>query len=52
VQAVQSTITMLLGARKDIKDIVAMMKDVDPFRSAWDDTQRIILAIIDQKENQ
>jgi hypothetical protein len=52
VQAVQSTITMLLGARKDMKDIVAMMKDVDPFRSAWDDTQRIISNIIDAKEGQ
>jgi hypothetical protein len=52
VQAVQSTITMLLGARKDLKDIVAMMKDVDPFRSAWDDTQRIISNIIDEKDRQ
>lgn len=51
VQAVQSTLSMLLGARKDLKDIMAMMKDVDPFRSAWEDTQRIISAIIDAKED-
>ena len=42
VQAVQSTLTVLMGARKDIKEIMALMKDVDPFRSAWEDTQRII----------
>ncbi len=51
VQAVQSILSMLMGARKDLKDIMAMMKDVDPFRSAWDDTQRIISAIIDAKED-
>ena len=51
VQAVQSTLSMLLGARKDLKDIISMMKDVDPFRSAWEDTQRIISAIIDAKED-
>jgi Histidine kinase-, DNA gyrase B-, and HSP90-like ATPase len=52
IQAVQSTFSMLLGARKEIKDIVSMMKDVDPFRSAWNDTQRIISSIIDAKEGQ
>jgi hypothetical protein len=52
IQAVQSTFSMLLSARKEIKDIVSMMKDVDPFRSAWDDTQRIISSIIDAKEGQ
>ena len=51
LQAVQSTFSMLLGARKEIKDIVSMMKDVDPFRSAWDDTQRIISNIISAKDN-
>jgi hypothetical protein len=51
VQAVQSTLSMLMSARRDIKDILSMMKDVDPFRSAWDDTQRIISAIIDAKED-
>lgn len=52
VQAVQSTVSMLLGARKEIKEIMSMMKDVDPFRSAWDDTQRIISSIIDEKDRQ
>lgn len=41
-QAVQSTLSVLRGAGKDMKEIVSLMKDVDPFRSAWDDTQRII----------
>jgi len=49
-QAVQATLSVLLGARKDIKEITSLMKDVDPFRSAWDDTQRIIAATIDTKE--
>lgn len=49
-QAVKSTLAVLLEAKKDIKDIVAMMKDVDPFRSAWEDTQRIIAATIENKE--
>jgi hypothetical protein len=51
VQAVQSTLTVLLGARKDIKEIMALMKDVDPFRSAWEDTQRIIAATIDARDH-
>lgn len=50
VQAVQSTLTVLMGARKDIKEITALMKDVDPFRSAWEDTQRIIAATIETRE--
>lgn len=50
VQAVQSTLTVLMGARKDIKDIMALMKDVDPFRSAWEDTQRIISTTIEARE--
>lgn len=49
-QAVKATLSVLLGARKDIKEIMSLMKDVDPFRSAWDDTQRIIAATIDMKE--
>jgi hypothetical protein len=48
-QAVKATLSVLLGARKDIKEIMSLMKDVDPFRSAWDDTQRIIAATIDMK---
>lgn len=50
-QAVQATLSVLLGARKDIKEIRALMKDVDPFRSAWDDTERIIAATIETKED-
>jgi hypothetical protein len=42
---------VLLGARKDIKEIMALMKDVDPFRSAWEDTQRIIAATIDARDH-
>jgi len=49
-QAVKATLSVLLGARKDIKEIMSLMKDVDPFRSAWDDTQRIIAATIETKE--
>lgn len=52
VQAVQSTLMVLIGVQKDIKEILALMKDVDPFRSAWDDTQRIIAAIIKARELQ
>lgn len=50
-QAVQATLSALLGARKDIKEIKALMKDVDPFRSAWEDTERIIAATIETKED-
>jgi hypothetical protein len=50
-QAVQATLSVLLGARKDIKEIKLLMKDVDPFRSAWEDTERIIAAIIETKED-
>ncbi|WP_197531828.1 ATP-binding protein [Aromatoleum aromaticum] len=50
-QAVQATLSVLLGARKDIKEIISLMKDVDPFRSAWEDTQRIIAATIETKED-
>lgn len=50
VQAVQSTLSVLLKARKDLKEIVSLMKDVDPFRSSWEDTQRIIDATIGTKE--
>lgn len=50
-QAVQATLSVLLGARKSIKEIKALMKDVDPFRSAWEDTERIIAATIETKED-
>jgi len=49
-QAVQATLSVLMGARKDIKEIMSLMKDVDPFRSAWEDTQRIIAALIETRE--
>lgn len=49
-QAVQATLSVLLGAQKDIKEIMSLMKDVDPFRSAWEDTQRMIAAAIEKKE--
>jgi hypothetical protein len=50
-QAVQATLSVLMAARKDIKEIMSLMKDVDPFRSAWEDTQRIIAATIETKED-
>jgi hypothetical protein len=50
VQAVQATLSVLLGARKDLKEIISLMKDVDPFRSAWADTQRIIEMTIETKD--
>lgn len=46
-QAVHATISVLLAANKELKDIIALMKDVDPFRSAWPDTQRIIDGIVE-----
>ncbi|WPP44228.1 ATP-binding protein [Pseudomonas sp. AN-1] len=49
-QAVKATLSVLTGAKKDIKEIISLMKDVDPFRSAWTDTQRIIAATIEIKE--
>lgn len=50
VQAVQATLSVLSGVGKDIKEIMTLMKDVDPFRSAWTDTQRIIASTIDMKD--
>ena len=32
-------------------EIKSLMKDVDPFRSAWEDTERIIAATIETKED-
>jgi hypothetical protein len=49
-QAVQATLAVLLEAKKDIREIMSLMKDVDPFRSAWEDTQRIIASTIETKE--
>lgn len=42
VQAVQMTLSVLRAQAKELTDIKSMMKDVDPFRSAWEDTERII----------
>ena len=51
-QAVQATLSVLWAARKDLKEIMSLMKDVDPFRSAWEDTLRIISATIETKERE
>jgi len=51
-QAVHATLSVLSGAGKDIKEIISLMKDVDPFRSAWEDTQRIIASTVETKEKQ
>lgn len=45
IQAVNSTVSMLSTAGKGIEEILALMKDVDPFRSAWKDTKRLVDAI-------
>jgi len=50
VQAVHATVSALLDARKDIVEIKSLMRDVDPFRSAWGDTERIIAATFEMKE--
>lgn len=50
-QAVNATLSVLLEAKKDIKEIMALMKDVDPFRSAWNDTQRMIAATMESKDH-
>ncbi|MCA0300829.1 MAG: ATP-binding protein [Proteobacteria bacterium] len=41
-QAVRATLSVLTAAKKDLREILALMKDVDPFRSAWEETQRIV----------
>lgn len=51
-QAVHSTLSMLMGAQKDMKEVMTLMRDVDPFRSAWEDTQRIVAKILETKEQQ
>ncbi len=50
VQAVQSTVKVLMHAGKGIEEISTLLRDVDPFRSAWEDTQRIISTIVEAKE--
>lgn len=51
-QAVEATLSILLEAKKSIYEIKSLMKDVDPFRSAWEDTERIIAATVQSKEIQ
>lgn len=50
MQAVRSTLKLLMGAGKDVKEISTLMKDVDPFRSLWEDTERMISAIVASEE--
>jgi hypothetical protein len=50
-QAVRSTFKLLVSARKDVQEIKGLMRDVDPFRSAWSDTERIISSIIEEAED-
>lgn len=49
-QAVQAMIDVLVPSGKSIQEIMLLMKDVDPFRSAWDETRRIIEATIKMTE--
>jgi hypothetical protein len=49
-QAVQAVLTHMLEKKKPMNEIIALMKDNDPFRSAWEDTQRIIAATLESKE--
>lgn len=49
-QAVQSTLATLMSAGKSISEIKSLMKDFDPFRSAWGDTQRIIETAVEPQE--
>ncbi len=51
VQAVHATVSVLLSASKDMKEIKALMKDVDPFRSAWEDTERIIAETVQTEDD-
>jgi hypothetical protein len=51
-QAVQATLRTLVGAGKEINEIKSLMKDVDPFRSAWGDTERIIEATMYMREKE
>lgn len=49
VQAVQSTLARLLERKFEIATIKSVLRDVDPFRSAWDDTLRIINGILEAR---
>lgn len=50
VQAVQSILAVLKGAGKSTDEVISLMKDVDPFRSAWEDTLRIIYSTLPTEE--
>lgn len=49
IQAVGSMLHVLRGVNKSIDEILALMRDVEPFRSSWADTQRIIRDIVNQE---
>lgn len=49
VQAVRSILVTLLERDIDQNTITSMLRDVEPFRSSWDATQRIILETIDSR---
>jgi len=49
-QAVQAIFSVCMSSGKGIQEVLSLMKDVDPFRSAWDDTLRIVEATIKVKE--
>ena len=49
VQAVQSTLVRLLERKFDLETITSMLRDVDPFRSSWEATQRIIQETVDAR---
>jgi len=49
VQAVQSILATLLERGIDQNTITSMLRDVDPFRSSWEATQRIIQETIDSR---
>ena len=51
-QAVRATLVLLMKAGREPKDIIAMMKEVDPFRSAWEDTLRIANEVLAAKVNE
>lgn len=49
-QAVAAMLSILGAQGHSITQITALMKDIDPFRSAWDDTQRLIAALHTEAE--
>ena len=49
-QAVESTFDLLMRAGREPKEIMAMMKEVDPFRSAWEDTVRLAEELLSKEK--